>query len=55
MFERVAVACHWQTTDWAVRLAPLLTGKARAAYVCMEQENALDYEQVKEAILDKYV
>lgn len=54
-FERVAVVCQWPTTDWAVRLAPLLTGKARAAYVSMDQEDALEYEQVKEAILEKYI
>lgn len=54
-FERVAVACQWPTTDWAVRLAPLLTGKARAAYVSMDQDDALEYEWVKEAILDKYI
>ena len=53
-FERVAVACQWPTTDWAVRLAPLLTGKARAAYVSMDHEDALEYEQLKAAILDKY-
>lgn len=54
MFERVATACQWPTTDWAVRLAPLLTGKARAAYVSMDQQDALHYAQVKGAILDKY-
>ena len=53
-FERVASACQWPTTDWAVRLAPLLTGKARAAYVSMDHGDALEYEQLKTAILDKY-
>ena len=48
------MACQWPTTDWAVRLAPLLTGKARAAYVSMDQEDALEYEWLKEVILDKY-
>ncbi|XP_062374305.1 neurotrophin receptor-interacting factor homolog [Sardina pilchardus] len=51
-FERVAVAC--QTTDWAVRLVALLTGKARAAYVSMDQEDSLDYRHLKAAILGKY-
>ncbi|XP_048881447.1 uncharacterized protein LOC125748837 [Brienomyrus brachyistius] len=53
-FERIAVACQWPTTDWAVRLAPLLTGKARAAYVSMDQDDALSYALLKEAILAKY-
>lgn len=53
-FERVAVACQWPTADWAVRLAPLLTGKARAAYVAMDSAEALDYEKLKEAVLAKF-
>lgn len=53
-FERVAVACQWPTTDWAVRLAPLLTGKARAAYVAMDSTEALEYSKLKEAILAKF-
>ena len=53
-FERIAEACQWPTTDWAVRLVALLTGKARAAYVNMDREESLDYEKVKAAILDKY-
>ncbi len=53
-FERIAVACRWPMTDWAVRLVPLLTGKARSAYVHMDMTESLDYEKVKAAILDKY-
>ncbi|KAL6485144.1 hypothetical protein MHYP_G00071890 [Metynnis hypsauchen] len=33
---------------------PLLTGKARSAYVAMDSEHADDYERVKAAILAKY-
>ena len=54
MFELIAEACQWPTTDWAVRLAPLLTGKARAAYVNMDQRDSLNYPLLKEAIMDKY-
>lgn len=50
-FERIAVACRWQTTDWEVKLVPLLTGKARSAYVHMEIVESLDYQKVKIAIL----
>ncbi|KAI4904670.1 hypothetical protein NFI96_001896 [Prochilodus magdalenae] len=53
-FERIAVACRWPTTDWAVRLVPLLTGKARSAYVHMDIKDSLDYAKVKAAILSKY-
>lgn len=53
-FERIAMACRWPTTDWAVRLVPLLMGKARAAYVHIDMVDSLDYEKVKAAILAKY-
>ncbi|KAG1926090.1 gag-pol fusion protein [Pimephales promelas] len=33
---------------------PLLTGKARSAYVHMDIEETLDYDQIKSAILSKY-
>lgn len=53
-FERIAVACWWPTTDWAVILVPLLTGKARSAYVHMDIVESLNYQKVKTAILNKY-
>ncbi|KAL1271128.1 hypothetical protein QQF64_030146 [Cirrhinus molitorella] len=53
-FERIAAACGWPISDWAFRLIPLLTGKARAAYVQMDIKDALDYDSVKSAILRKY-
>ncbi|XP_029928572.1 uncharacterized protein LOC115374014 [Myripristis murdjan] len=53
-FERLAAAYQWPEVDWAVRLVPYLTGKARAAYVAMAADDTLDYKMVKEAILTKY-
>lgn len=53
-FERLATAYQWPEMDWAVRLIPYLTGKARAAYVAMAFEDSCDYKSVKEAILKKY-
>ncbi|XP_026065997.1 uncharacterized protein LOC113048415 isoform X2 [Carassius auratus] len=53
-FERIAAACCWPKADWAFRLIPLLTGKARAAYVLMDIDDSLDYDCVKSAILRKY-
>ncbi|KAJ8246605.1 hypothetical protein GJAV_G00253360, partial [Gymnothorax javanicus] len=53
-FERIAVACQWQKSDWVFHLIPLLTGKARSAYVHMDTDDSLDYDQVKAAILSKY-
>ncbi|XP_073721145.1 uncharacterized protein [Misgurnus anguillicaudatus] len=53
-FERIADVCKWPREEWAIRLIPLLTGKARSAYVAMDVIAASDYSQVKEAILRKY-
>jgi len=53
-FERIAVACQWPKEDWGFRLIPLLTGKARSAYVHMDFDESLDYDKVKCAILKKY-
>ncbi|KAL2081694.1 hypothetical protein ACEWY4_023547 [Coilia grayii] len=53
-FERVATTCRWPDSTWAIRLVPLLTGKARSAFVAMDIQETEDYEKVKEAILKKY-
>ena len=53
-FERIALACRWPKSDWVFHLIPLLSGKARGAYVNMDFETSLDYDQVKAAILSKY-
>lgn len=53
-FERIAVACRWPKVDWVFRLLPLLTGKARGAYVHMDIDDVHEYEKVKTAILKKY-
>lgn len=53
-FERTAVACRWPTSEWAVKLVPLLTGKAKSTYVHMDIAESLSYEKVKVAILNEY-
>ncbi len=53
-FERMARVCRWPKDGWAVRLVPLLTGKARSAYVLMDMKDSEKYEKVKAAILAKY-
>lgn len=53
-FERLASAYRWPRREWAVLLVPYLTGKARSAYVAMDMIDALDYDNVKQAILHKY-
>ncbi|KAL4007477.1 hypothetical protein ACER0C_001329 [Sarotherodon galilaeus] len=53
-FERMAQVCRWPREEWAVRLVPLLTGKARSAYVHMDIADSEVYDKVKDAILAKY-
>lgn len=53
-FERLAEVYQWPKEDWAIHLIPLLTGKARAAFVAMDPSHTQDYDVVKTAILKKY-
>ncbi|KAL3999724.1 growth arrest and DNA-damage-inducible protein [Sarotherodon galilaeus] len=53
-FERMANVCRWPRDEWAIRLVPLLTGKARTAYILMDVTDSENYDKVKEAILAKY-
>lgn len=52
-FERLAEVYKWPKEDWAIHLVPLLTGKARSAFVAMSPAYTSDYEKVKD-ILKKY-
>ncbi|XP_039608974.1 uncharacterized protein LOC120528972 [Polypterus senegalus] len=53
-FERMATVCGWPKSEWAVRLVPLLTGRARAAFLAMPAEESLRYDSLKGAILEKF-
>ncbi|KAK7881357.1 hypothetical protein WMY93_029766 [Mugilogobius chulae] len=53
-FERIATACQWPHEEWALHLAPLLNGRARAAYVAMDITETMDYDKVKKAVLEKF-
>lgn len=53
-FERIAHARQWPQDEWALHLAPLLTGKARSAYVAMDIDETMDYAKVKCAVLQKF-
>uniref|UniRef100_H3AFR2 SCAN box domain-containing protein n=1 Tax=Latimeria chalumnae TaxID=7897 RepID=H3AFR2_LATCH len=52
-FERVAVANGWPKEQWALRLAPFLTGEAQAAYRALPNDRAYAYDHVKVAIKDR--
>ena len=53
-FERVATAYKWPEELWVLKLVPLLTGRALAAYANMDQDAAASYRNVKKAILRRF-
>lgn len=53
-FERFASTYDLPKEVWAQKVAPLLTGKAQAAYACMDMERIGDYDELKKAILRRY-
>ena len=44
----------WNRSTWATQLSPLLTGKAVEVYNRLSPEEAMDYERLKVALLDRY-
>lgn len=54
IIERIAAACRWPKEDWDFHSMPLLTGKARTAYVGKDVDDSLKYEEDKSAVLKKY-
>jgi transposase InsO family protein len=53
-FERFAKSSEWPKKIWAPRFGALLKGKAREAYIKMSDEDAEDYDKVKETLLQKF-
>ncbi|RXN17966.1 zinc finger with KRAB and SCAN domains 3-like protein [Labeo rohita] len=53
-FERLARTWRWPEEEWSYRLVPLLTGQALEAYLAMDEEQAEVYEDLKEALLEKF-
>nr|XP_033800412.1 uncharacterized protein LOC117360573 [Geotrypetes seraphini] len=51
-FERVATAAGWPKSQWAVRLAPCLAGKALSAYQTLSPDQVTEYARVKDHILE---
>ena len=54
-FERLMVSYEVKKDKWAFKLAPQLVGKAQQAYVGLSVTDASDYDQLKSAILQRYV
>ena len=53
-FERYASVAKWNRSTWATQLSPLLTGKAVEVYNRLSPEEAMDYERLKVALLERY-
>ncbi|KAG1929738.1 gag-pol fusion protein [Pimephales promelas] len=53
-FERLARTWRWPEEEWSCRLVPLLTGKALEAYLAMDEEQADVYDELREALLEKF-
>ena len=53
-FKRYANVAKWNRSTWATQLSPLLTGKAAEVYDRLSPEEAMDYERLKVALLERY-
>ena len=53
-FERFAKSQKWDTSNYAVYLSALLTGKALKVYSRLEDSEATDYTKIKQALLKNY-
>ena len=53
-FEWYASVAKWNKSAWATQLTPLLTGKAVEIYNRRSPEEAMDYERLKVALLERY-
>ena len=53
-FERFARVNRWEDERWAGALSALLSGKALVVYSRLSEEAAVDYRQLKEALLKRY-
>ena len=53
-FERSATGEKWAKGDWAIRLSALLKGRTLEIFSRLPQEQALDYDQLKVALLQNY-
>ena len=53
-FEGYATVAGWEKEEWATQLSPLLSGRALEVYSRLSQDEAMDYERLKLALLKRY-
>ena len=54
-YERYAKAQKWPKQTWATNLSALLTGKALDTYSRLTDDESIDYDVVKKALLERYM
>ena len=54
-YERYAKAQKWPKRTWATNLSALLTGKALDTYSRLADEESVDYDLLKKALLERYM
>ncbi|KAK7098119.1 hypothetical protein V1264_002480 [Littorina saxatilis] len=53
-FERIAKLSDWDEDEWAIRLSGQLRGQARQVYIELSDEESVNYDEVKTAILQRF-
>ena len=53
-FERYATAQKWEPDTWATGLSALLQGKALNVYALMPEDDTLNFDKLKVALLKRY-
>ena len=53
-FERYDTVAGWKKEAWATQLSSLLSGHALEVYSRLSQDEAMDYERLKLALLKRY-
>ena len=53
-FERYATVAGWEKEAWAAQLSPLLSSRELKVYSRLSQDEAIDYERLKLALLKRY-
>ena len=53
-FERFATNAKWDKTGWATKLSALLSGRALDVYSRLSEEDAVNYDKMKLALMKRY-
>ena len=53
-FERFATNAKWDKTGWATELTVLLSGRALDVYSRLSEEDAVNYDKMKLALMKRY-